>query len=65
MSEKNVGRRGLWELGGVAVLILILGLQLFLTVRQQSQTWDEADHIFAGYMSLKTADYGLNPEHPP
>ena len=26
---------------------------------------DEADHIFAGYMSWKKADFGINPEHPP
>ncbi|MBS1794133.1 MAG: glycosyltransferase family 39 protein [Acidobacteria bacterium] len=58
-------KRGAAEAAGVAALLLILGLQLFMTVRQQSQTWDEADHIFAGYMSWKTADFGLNPEHPP
>lgn len=34
-------------------------------VRQESLTWDEGDHIFAGYMSWKTHDFGLNPEHPP
>jgi hypothetical protein len=36
-----------------------------MTIRQESLTWDEGDHIFAGYMSWKTHDYGLNPEHPP
>jgi hypothetical protein len=50
---------------GVVALVLVLGIQLALTVRQESQTWDEADHIFAGYMSWKRADFGLNPEHPP
>jgi 4-amino-4-deoxy-L-arabinose transferase-like glycosyltransferase len=44
---------------------MILGLQLALSVRRESQTWDEGDHIYAGYMSWKTADFGLNPEHPP
>jgi 4-amino-4-deoxy-L-arabinose transferase-like glycosyltransferase len=53
------------EIAGVIVLLLILCVQLFLSIRQQTQTWDEADHIFAGYMSLKNADFGLNPEHPP
>ena len=28
-------------------------------------TWDEDDHLYAGYMSWKTSDFGLNPEHPP
>src|SRR5882762_8686233 len=34
-------------------------------VHRESLTFDEDDHIFAGYMMWKTADYGLNPEHPP
>jgi hypothetical protein len=58
-------KSGVMEIVGVIALLLILGVQLVLTVRQQSQTWDEADHIFAGYMSWKTGDFGLNPEHPP
>lgn len=50
---------------GVVVLLLILLAELAFTVRQQSLSWDEGDHIFAGVMSWKTGDYGLNPEHPP
>src|SRR4030095_15681254 len=50
---------------GVACLLIILALQLLLSVRQQTQTWDEANHIFAGYRSWTHADFGLNPEHPP
>lgn len=65
MLEFVKSRRGLVETLGVVALLFVLGLQLFLSVRNQTQTWDEADHIFAGYMSLKTGDYGLNPEHPP
>jgi 4-amino-4-deoxy-L-arabinose transferase-like glycosyltransferase len=34
-------------------------------VHRESLTFDEDDHIFAGYMMLHTGDYGLNPEHPP
>ena len=61
---KIVSRRASVSIG-VFLLLLIFGLQLALTVRQESLTWDEGDHIFAGYMSWKTHDYGLNPEHPP
>jgi hypothetical protein len=57
-------RRGLVILG-VASLLAILLIQLALTIRTESITWDEDDHLYAGYMSLKTADFGLNPEHPP
>lgn len=49
----------------VVILLLIFGLQLALTVHGESLSWDEGDHIFAGYMSWKTRDFGLNPEHPP
>src|SRR5436190_4276791 len=50
---------------GVVCLLCILSLQLFLSIRQESQTWDEANHIYAGYKSWTDADFGLNPEHPP
>jgi dolichyl-phosphate-mannose--protein O-mannosyl transferase len=50
---------------GVAGLLILLALQLILSVRRESQTWDEANHIYAGYRSLTHADFGLNPEHPP
>ena len=39
--------------------------ELTFSVRQQSLAWDEGDHIFAGYMSWKKSDFGINPEHPP
>jgi 4-amino-4-deoxy-L-arabinose transferase-like glycosyltransferase len=50
---------------GVCSGLSILLLQLVLTIRTESITWDEDDHLYAGYMSVKTADFGLNPEHPP
>jgi hypothetical protein len=50
---------------GVVCLLAVLALQLLLSVRRESQTWDEADHIYAGYRSWTDADFGLNPEHPP
>lgn len=52
-------------LSGVVALLAVLILQLALSIRQESITWDEDDHIYAGYMSWKTGDFGLNPEHPP
>jgi hypothetical protein len=47
------------------LLLLVLLGELTFSVRQQSLSWDEGDHIFAGYMSWKKADFGINPEHPP
>jgi 4-amino-4-deoxy-L-arabinose transferase-like glycosyltransferase len=49
----------------LCLLLVVLSLQLFFSVRRESQTWDEANHIFTGYRSWTHADFGLNPEHPP
>lgn len=46
-------------------LLLIQGALVAALVHRESLTFDEGDHMFAGYMMWKTADYGLNPEHPP
>ena len=54
-----------YEIAAVCLLLIVLGLQLFFSVRRESQTWDEANHIFAGYRTWTHGDYGLNPEHPP
>jgi len=54
-----------YETAAVCLLLVVLSLQLFFSVRRESQTWDEANHIFAGYRSWTHADFGLNPEHPP
>jgi 4-amino-4-deoxy-L-arabinose transferase-like glycosyltransferase len=56
--------RGL-QAAGVACLLIVLALQLALSARRESQTWDEACHIFAGYNYWKNANFGDNPEHPP
>lgn len=56
-------RKWLWP---VVVALLLLQAALALTiVHRESLTFDEDDHMFAGYMMWKTGDYGLNPEHPP
>ncbi len=57
-------RRG-WIAATVLALLLITLGQIAYAVHGESLTWDEGDHIFAGYESWKTHDYGLNPEHPP
>ena len=63
MSSQNLGRG--WALGAAFCLLLVFAAQMVNAVWNQSLTWDEDDHIFAGYMSWKTADFGFNPEHPP
>src|SRR6476469_99 len=57
-------RRRLPVFGSVA-LLAILALQLVLSIRRETQTWDEACHIFAGYSYWTRGDFAMNPEHPP
>jgi len=47
------------------VLLLTMVVEVGLSTRQQSPSWDEGDHIFAGYMNWINGEYTLNPEHPP
>lgn len=54
-----------YEIAALCFLLIVLSLQLFFSVRRESQTWDEANHIFTGYRTWTHADFGLNPEHPP
>jgi len=49
----------------VVALICLFLIELGVVARRTSITWDEDDHIYAGYMSLTRGDFGLNPEHPP
>jgi hypothetical protein len=47
------------------VLLLTMVVEVGLSTRQQSPSWDEGDHIYAGYMNWMRGEYTLNPEHPP
>ena len=54
-----------WVAGGVFLLLLVMVIEVGLSTRQQSPSWDEGDHIYSGYMNWKHREYSLNPEHPP
>jgi len=56
---------GRWVWVAVIALLAVQATQMALVVHRESLTFDEDDHIFAGYMMGHTGDYGLNPEHPP
>ena len=49
----------------IALLLLVYGLELFLSARLESQTFDEPAHLYAGYSYWLHHDFGINPEHPP
>lgn len=55
-----------WLMPVLVVLMLVgMALEIAVSVHGESVSWDEGDHLFSGYMSLRTHDFGLNPEHPP
>ena len=60
---KPVPARVLW--GVATALIVIQAIITGFVVHRESLTFDEDNHMFAGYMMWHTGDYGLNPEHPP
>ena len=54
-----------WAWAAVFALLVVQAVQVAFVVHRESLTFDEDNHIFAGYMMHKTGDFGLNPEHPP
>ena len=50
---------------GIALILLLFFLQGFVFIRTNSQTFDEATHLAAGYSYLVTGDFRLDSEHPP
>jgi 4-amino-4-deoxy-L-arabinose transferase-like glycosyltransferase len=59
----KIATRWIWI--AVVVLLAVQAAQVVYVVHRESLTWDEGDHMFAGYMMWNSGDYGLNPEHPP
>jgi hypothetical protein len=51
--------------GGVILLLGVFALQLIRSSQRNSVTWDEAHHLYSGYLSWKITDFGINPEVPP
>lgn len=48
-----------------AALLALMALLLIASVRQESPTFDEPVHLYAGWSYWKSGDFGRNPEHPP
>jgi 4-amino-4-deoxy-L-arabinose transferase-like glycosyltransferase len=46
-------------------LLAVMAVLLVSSVRQESQTFDESTHLYAGFENWKHGDFGVNPEHPP
>ena len=54
-----------WVWAAVLALLAVQIVQTVLVVHRESLTFDEGNHMFAGYMMWHSGDFGLNPEHPP
>ena len=56
------------RLVGSLAPVILLGVFLILAVTslaRKNATFDEVSHIPAGYASVRTGEFRLNPEHPP
>ncbi|MGD1103019.1 MAG: glycosyltransferase family 39 protein [Terriglobia bacterium] len=60
----TVSRRAL-TLAAVMGLMAIMEAAMLLSVRQESQTADEAHNLFAGYLYLTAGDFSAGSAHPP
>ncbi|KPJ54861.1 hypothetical protein AMJ49_07335 [Parcubacteria bacterium DG_74_2] len=47
------------------VLLAVMLVTAFFSMKDDSATMDELAHIPAGYSYLSQKDFRLNPEHPP
>jgi tetratricopeptide (TPR) repeat protein len=64
-STAHDRRRSLLFELAVACLAAVLMVELAGCAREESQTWDEAYHLLAGYRYWMAEDFGVNSEHPP
>src|SRR5271169_952374 len=55
-------RRFWWVIAGVAGLLAAVQI---LSIRQESQIWDEGFEIVGGYQYLTTGEYRASLENPP
>ncbi|HEY2844796.1 MAG TPA: glycosyltransferase family 39 protein [Bryobacteraceae bacterium] len=62
-QRRDASRQWFWPVA--AGLLATLALVQILTIRQESQTWDEGFEIASGYSFLKTGDYRISLEQPP
>jgi dolichyl-phosphate-mannose-protein mannosyltransferase len=65
MPKPDGTPRRVWTVSGVACFLALFVFQYARVADANSLTWDECNHMYAGYMSWTHKDFGLNPEHPP
>jgi 4-amino-4-deoxy-L-arabinose transferase-like glycosyltransferase len=60
-----VNSRRVVTLAAVIGLLAVMEATMLLSVRQESQTADEAHNLFAGYLYLTRGDFSAGSAHPP
>ena len=65
MTKSSPTARRVLTVCGVAAFLALFVFQYARVADANSLTWDECDHMYAGYMQWMHRDFGLNPEHPP
>jgi dolichyl-phosphate-mannose--protein O-mannosyl transferase len=63
-SASRVRPSTLWLVAAIS-LVLLFFAQSVHTAKTDSVSWDESQHLYSGWLSLKHADFGFNPEVPP
>jgi 4-amino-4-deoxy-L-arabinose transferase-like glycosyltransferase len=61
----SINSRRALTLAAVVGLLAIMEAAMLLSVRQESQTSDEAYSLLAGYLHLTTGDFSICPGYPP
>jgi len=64
-GQEPLPSSGRWFWPLVAGLLAAMGFLQISSIRQESQTWDEAVELAGGYRYLKTGEYRFFIEHPP
>src|SRR5271166_1596759 len=64
-KESRMPNSKTWVWLAVIALLAVQAVQIVIVLHRESLTWDEGDHMYAGYRMWKNGDFGLNPEHPP
>ena len=64
-SQSPTASRRKWFAAAIVALFVVFAAELYLSVRLESQTFDEPAHLYAGYSYWLHSDFGINPEHPP
>jgi len=65
MARPHRTARRIGTVRGVACFLALFIFQYSRVADANSLTWDECNHMYAGYMAWMHKDFGLNPEHPP